>query len=359
MHWGFAMDRDEAFNVVREVRATMTALRANGPEKAPGAATRRGYTAEWKRLAGKADGDPLKAVEIAMQTTRSVSTWYRRRASIRAIALHMLDKHLTEQDRLQRALGKGDAGSPQYRDWIASVKAAQSWAGVVNALPSNCPIPKDERRRRKGKRDSLRGLPETWRTDLARRFSARYELPYLVAVCTGCRPEELAKGVRVEPLPDGTVRFTVKGAKCRDDAVTVNGKRRGIQVGQPHRTTVVALEGDLAALILPHLQNGPMDVSVRSGRAFSIAVRDAGRREWPGHHCDLSAYTIRHQYAADRKAFDDAPVAECMGHTSDKTESYYGHSRYARGGGPKVLSVDVPRAVLPAKVVARKARPGL
>jgi integrase len=60
-----------------------------------------------------------------------------------------------------------------------------------------------------------------------------------------------------------------------------------------------------------------------------------------------SAYSLRHQFAANLKAqgFDPIKIAKGLGHLSVKSQKRYGSAAQGQGGGVGLLAVDATRDV--------------
>jgi hypothetical protein len=69
----------------------------------------------------------------------------------------------------------------------------------------------EERRPRHSKRQDLRGLPDDWRERLVARMP-NYRLAALTNAVTGCRPDELVKGVQLA-INGRMLVATIQGAK--------------------------------------------------------------------------------------------------------------------------------------------------
>ncbi|XHS31287.1 hypothetical protein ACFJI1_13780 [Pseudoxanthomonas sp. UC29_72] len=146
----------------------------------------------------------------------------------------------------------------------------------------------------------------------------RVELFAAVFAVFGIRPAELARGVRLEVMPDG-LRLHVAGAKV--DAVR----------GQPQRVLSVAptrlglSKMAVGLLTLAAAQDGGR---LQASPADIVAVRRAMRKAQPG----LSPYAYRHARASDAKATQGREgVAAWLGHSNDRTQQHYGHARSGRG----------------------------
>lgn len=301
---------------------------ADLPESKISEKTAAGYRREYLRLL-TVGGKKTSGVLDAAQDTTAASTWYRRRAAIIYEIRTELTNTLKEQDRLQRIF-KTTNDPVAFETWKRLVERTVQF---VKMLPKVMAIknwpPLDERKRRETKKRSLNGLPDDWRQLLAKRLP-KYRLPFLVAAATGCRPAELVTGIALSydtDLKTGivSIKAVIKGAKVRE------------MTGQPDRSIFIALDDrpdSLAGQLQESLKNGPINVGLTDEKLFSGAVRDAARREWPKRKVDLSAYSLRHQFAGDLKAagWKDEKIAEAMGHVTTKTASYYGDRKQGRGG---------------------------
>lgn len=309
------------FETIKAERAFLASLEKGDAGKEPvSKKTLAGYGVEFKRLVAKA-GKPSAIIEEAANT-KSAATWYRRRAAILCAGKMGLSQALKEQDQMQRA-GFARDDDPRKIEWQKKVREVGRYAFLIREAQSAEPPSLDDRKKRVSKKRSLAGLPDEWRQTLAARLP-KYRLPFLVAAASGCRPDELEKGVLLS-IQDEGIRIHIQGAK-------VTGK-----AGQPDRTIKVimdGIDGSISSQIAAAINGGVDGVKIESGKLFSGAVRDAGRREWPNKKTDLSAYSLRHQFSADLKGagFSPIEIASLMGHVTTKTASYYGDSKQARGG---------------------------
>jgi integrase len=138
----------------------------------------------------------------------------------------------------------------------------------------------------------------------------------LLLAVAGMRPEEIAQGVKVQPI-EGGVQLTIKGAKID----------RGH--GQPER--IIAVNGALALLLA---QGGSRTIEAPSANAVSNAAGRLGRKVFGERRTHLvSAYSFRHQFASDLKAsgLDGVTVSAVLGHSVNDTKKQYGTSKQARG----------------------------
>lgn len=326
------------FDVIKQARELLSGRKV-ASEK-----TTRAYQVELDRLGKKAGSSNFADVIAAARDTKSSATWYRRRAAILSTFCKNTSDLLKKQDLIQREIAKKPGDSALETEWknlVGEIRIYSKFIAKTNSIP---PLPIENRKPRSTKKRSLRGLPGQWREDLAKRFSPKYRLPFLVAAATGCRPAELAEGVEIafdrdEKTGNTSIRVTIPGAKVRAES------------GQPSRIifiTIDNVDGSIATQLAAAINAGQRTVKIpTSEKLFSGAVRDAGRREWKGRRLELSAYSLRHQFAADMKNgnFSEEDIAKALGHATVKTASYYGDRKQSSGGGVKLDAVQASRKV--------------
>lgn len=181
------------------------------------------------------------------------------------------------------------------------------------------------KRKKAGKRRSIRGLPADWREKMLAAATPAHKLTIAISAATGCRPAELAKGIKIERDGEKIVAV-IKGAKVRYDQKT--GKR--ISGIIERRLELDPASGPLAAYIAKALPEGGLVAVNRwtGGDAIRRAAQKCGYKK-------VTPYSLRHQFAADRKGegMDRAESAELLGHKSNRTQQHYGHAQQAKGQG--------------------------
>lgn len=209
------------------------------------------------------------------------------------------------------------------------------------------------RAQRRSKRVALGGLPPDWRERLCQRGSTgRYADALLVAALTGCRPSELVRGIEVsrvvhEESGQSQIEIVIAGAKVKRSQ------------GQPIRCIRYA-ENDRHPLVLMlketlcQSQQLPMVVQIDHPGNFSVEVRRLAASLWPAHPQPITAYCLRHQWAADAKRVGDAgAISRGLGHLSVKTQKLYGTASQGRRGHLlRPVSVAAERPVKVAAVSA-------
>jgi integrase len=79
-------------------------------------------------------------------------------------------------------------------------------------------------------------------------------------------------------------------------------------------------------------KGGQLFVKIESAKAFSGAVRSAGRRAFPGFSQEITPYSMRHQMASDMKAADlGDEISQALGHSASDTKGSYGSFELGNG----------------------------
>jgi integrase len=221
-------------------------------------------------------------------------------------------------------------------DWLSMVEVLDSYLTLLDRIPSGFPVPQEKRQPRHSKRKDLAGLPSDWREKILMHLE-KYRLPYLAAAVTGCRPEEITRGIEFNTA-DGKLTVTIQGAKVTEKS------------GQPWRKMEWKLPRDGMVNILAtevRQAGGSLTIFLESPKNFSTNVRDTARMIWPNREKTVTPYCLRHQFAADLKASgaSDEGIAKAMGHTTTETAQSYGTARQSRGISGQPDRVEAARAV--------------
>ena len=299
------------------------------------------YGVEFERILKKANGKMFDILPIARMTT-SAATWYRRKAAIQHILKQNITGLLKHQDQLQRVKNQTPE---QKKEWEKVVRQLGKQVKLAESFKNCEELPRiPPRKKRSGQKKSLSGLPQDWREKISGRL-IKYKSAFLIAAATGCRPAELAHGVKIKTVIGGDIVITINGSKLSEFA------------GQESRTLTIAADGVDGSIASQLIALGETTVKIDDEKAFSCAIRDAGRREYKDKKTDLTAYSLRHQFASDRKAEDwpTVEISKMLGHATEKTASYYGTRNQARGGcGVKITSIEASREVKPKSVSKKK-----
>ena len=119
----------------------------------------------------------------------------------------------------------------------------------------------------------------------------------------------------------GEIRFEIDGAKVK------------AHQGQPHRLIAYGAHDPhplLEALRIRLAGRRELLVCIDSPVNFTVEIRRLARSLWPKHKHAITAYCLRHQWAADlkRHAATDS-VSQGLGHASAKTRRHYGQANQA------------------------------
>lgn len=215
-----------------------------------------------------------------------------------------------------------------------------------------------QRLRRRSKRVALGGLPPDWREQLCQRGSTgRYADALLLAALTGCRPSELERGIQVSRAVNAETEQSLI-------QIVINGVKVKISQGQPIRRLRYAEDDDHPLVLmlkeaLSQSQQTPMVVQIDHAGNFSVEVRRLAASLWPEHQHPITAYCLRHQWAADAKRVGDTgAVSRGLGHLSAKTQKLYGTASQGRRGHVlRPVSVDAERPVKDAAAPAVTSEP--
>lgn len=283
-------------------------------------ATEAQYRRAWAMLDGEHWADYAQRQGYARRSA------YRLKAAWQYGAAHQALELLKEADRAAR---EGDKEAAREARGEAAELAAEIRDGAdyerQNRLEDGREAAYQGEHPRRGKRGSLRGLPDGWQRDLVQACENRDKIPTWVMALSGARPAELARGVRVQAV-EGGVRFRVEGAKT------------GQGYGQEWREFTVRgpESASLADWVHEHFGDDPILVGVPEhgekdplGAFQKRLSRTAQRTGMAG----VSAYSLRHQVAASWKASGVAlaDMAGALGHSVDATQSMYGHPAQGRG----------------------------
>ena len=316
------------FEVVKQARswfAKQNQERTDEQTRPPSDKTVELYRREMTRLL--AHGDPWTA---AADTTKK-STFFVRRAAILHFCREVVGSGLKAQDQLQRG---GFADPAQKEAWLTQIKSLKNAPILAEKVPDKPPMHLVAKRQTK--RKGLFTLPPDWRQTLISRMP-NYEQAATISALCGCRPAELVKGVEV---------FVQAGQLV----VRIHGSKVGPASGQEWREMHWNLPSSnplaIAAGRFALKNGGHVIVKTPDAKAFSGAMREAGKRAFPGFNRTITPYSMRHQVASDLKAAElpGEQISQALGHSASDTKGSYGE--WGAGNGAMApSSVAAARAV--------------
>lgn len=333
-------DRREIYAKIKEARDALK------PQHADAATAQTKLTpnteADYLKIAGRLYGlkadksiSPPHNPEVIINKVRAVekaSTLRKYARAVRHVALVELARILKMLDQAQRN---------NRFDLVESVVMTPSFNGYIKLaqwLPENYKKDWKPKEKRKGKKVSLRGLPENWRELMAENSSGKYHIPMLITLATGCRPVELQKGVQLEVI-DGALSAVINGAKVTEHS------------GQEKRILKLP-ENAITTKLKEHVikNGGKITVQVDKPNSISTHMRSIGIKIWPNRKESITAYTARHAMAADCKASEQNEsvpdfVSQVLGHRADDTKSYYGTKSQSKSKAFAPTSVVVTTSI--------------
>lgn len=305
------MDKLAFFDSVRTMNETAKACGILEHEGSPASKdSLKTYTRIWKR-----DQEARTGLEGV-----SGRSWYVHRAALRWGLSESFRKLKTAQGQAQRR-GDFEVAEEIVRE---AQETLERWKALETAeKPQRAP------RSRSKRSDVPRDLD--WQQRVWKATEKEHRAAVAVVWATGCRPAELAKGVEIREDQDGDLVVTINGAKVSERT----------KAGQPERQVTVS-RYSIPGMLLGELVNkGPVMVSI-DRRKLERVLEKAGKMA--GLKKRLSAYTFRHQFAAEMKVNgDQEATAQALGHVSGKSSSRYGHHRQAKAGS--IVSVKASEPV--------------
>ena len=282
------------------------------------------YRREMVRLLGT--GDPWQAAA----DTQKKATFFVRRAAIMHFCRDIIERGLRAQDQIQR----GGLDDPAQKEaWVAQVMALKNALNLAEKAPAEPPV--HLVKRRQTKRVDLFKLPENWREVMISRLP-KYREAAAVSAISGCRPAELVKGIEVSAT-DGMLKIRILGAKVSQNS---GQEWRELSFGLPSANPLAVILGRIALE-----KGGQTVVKIDDAKAFSGAVREAGKRAFPQFGRTVTPYSFRHQVASDLKAAElGDQISAALGHLVSDTRGSYGE--WGAGNGSMAPSaITAARAI--------------
>jgi hypothetical protein len=281
----------------------------------------------------------------AVQATHSPRTFHKRLAALRFYCRRLVREHLDVRSAAQ------DLDWHRLADVLPRLHEQLCTLVTLNEQGMTQP-----RRKRRSKRQALKGLPPTWREDLFERgATGKYADALLASALTGARPGEVVKGITAwlqhdDALGLETLCLYVQGIKVK------------AQQGQRYHFMAYAAEDThplVAALVkrLSPLPDRKLHIDVAKAGNFTAEVQRLARALWPKHGHAITATCFRHQWSADVKSAGDADAASRgLGHSSAKTRKYYGTAHQARGKQPlRPVRIEADRPLTAPQTCLRPA----
>lgn len=311
--------------------------------------TRLDYEAKASRLAAPG-GYPFHAVTPATRKLYKAAGLWVLRKKVRAI--------LREAKRAKKGVTGKELFAVRQAMWAAKLAEARPLldqidtlsavdcnqvSGIDRAQPSH---------KQKPATDADLGKFHGWAAE-----HSSFAEAFMVAEFSGCRGEELGKGIRIEAAKiDGVpvLRFHIESAKC--DGIKKGLDIRCVEVPFP---ALAADDVKRRWMILAkkaserrsgHVVTIEATEKTSAGDRFSDACRTASR----GSGVKVAAYSFRQRFSAQVKASSagtpDAAVnvALALGHQTTETQQHYARAHRGKGGispvsirGVNVMGVQI------------------
>ena len=305
------------------------------------------YRREYDHLLHAADHLNMSMVE-ALTRGGSFSLFLLRRNAVRHFERLRLQSALEQIDAWQSAGGL----PPQRDDLLRGVAQSVQWllACKHQIISDHHPRPGPSRR--------LRHLPADWQETLLARAAPALRPALRIMTLTGCRPEELRRGVRVRiPLadPQTLLELVIQNAKNGSPDRPATRTYR-FSRGSEHVDALIAELGHLPAWPKSDLFD-PNDVAYYAA-GVSQRIEDLVMQIWPARKHRPHAYSYRYAFRLKLKSlgFLDTEIAEALGHSSTSTQTVYGRG-YAHGPAPDrgfTFTTSIPVQADPRRVRNRE-----
>ena len=304
-------------------------------------ATQSEYIRMFKRLKNK--GQSVDDLLEAAKNTTSKNTWYKRRAAIRFCsfaAINALMNKIVKNINHQKPLG-------------SEMIDIQFYIDLLQNLPDTCPIV--FKAKRNSKKETIKPLPDAWREQVIAEVNKKYRLEVLLLAATGCRPEEIAKGIDAM-VTDKKLILRIQTAKVKDGKIVTSKEKKLVPylAGQEIRELIFNINSgnifmkDLFKIFQenynknnqPELNSyfraNPNNIDKKT---LASAITRAGKRcKFEGLEQNITPYCFRHQLAVDLKSLgvNGDIIAMMLGHAVDTTKGQYGFIKRSKDAQSKV-----------------------
>ena len=180
-----------------------------------------------------------------------------------------------------------------------------------------------------------------WQSELITELPVQHKLSAAVLILTGCRPSELEKGVIVEARKNELL-FTIAGSKITN----VSGQKKRRLTFDPTQNKIAA-ELYEAVSLGTKAQRTKIDLGVGQRAFYEAHVRAAVRAFGDKIGKRLSPYIHRQAFSADLKAdgYSREEIALALGHSTDRTQSFYGMAQQSSGNSRGLTKVQASRKI--------------
>ena len=308
--------------------------------------TARNYRAKADRILLELQGTDMTVQQILARYAPVSRSFYAMRAALVWHCKQECQRLLSDQDVLQRREGR----SAEWLKVVGMLEHSLKITQMVENVRAEdmLEITGEQKKAKHSKRKDLPRMPRDWKERMLQRGarSPRYGLPTLVIAATGCRPEELVKGVDLR-FDGSCVVVKLHGAKVSEHS---GQEWRQFKL-QPGVLPIGLVEQIKAA--------GNLTVSIKSTDAFRTHLTRLSAELFPGKPA-VTGYSFRHSLAEDLReaGWDAEELAAVLGQTVSETQAQYGRKRRAGSRTPEVAGID-RKSIETARPVRPLDRSGL
>jgi len=192
----------------------------------------------------------------------------------------------------------------------------------------------------KSKKALTRKLPIGWRDKIFQTAfdkQSKHMLAIAIMICSGCRPKELQNGINLKLDPEtAEIHILITCAKKQGHKVEV--RRFTI------KNNSQAFNYLLSQLLFHEGQMLLRDINYK---AVSSEVGRLSEKVIDPKTAKISPYSFRHCFSGDLHAekLSREEIAQALGHKTDKTQSYYSHSKKHSTTGFNICNIDSTETV--------------
>lgn len=290
--------------------------------------TARNYRAKADLILRELQGKDITVQQILARYAPVSRSFYAMRAALVWHCKQECHSLLSDQDVLQHREGRSVEWLKVVGMLEHSLKIIQMVEGI--RAEDMLAITGEQKQAKHSKRKDLPKMPKDWKERMLRRGaqSPRYGLPTLVSAVTGCRPEELVKGVDLQFDGNGIVA-KILGAKVSEYS------------GQEWRQFKLQPGVLLPELVEQIKAAGTLTVSIESTDAFRTHLTRLSAELFPGKPA-VTGYSFRHSLAEDLReaGWTAEELAGVLGQAVSETQMFYGRRRRSGTREPQAITID-------------------
>ncbi|MDO9125780.1 MAG: hypothetical protein Q7U42_02860, partial [Parvibaculum sp.] len=332
------ISKQQAFEVIKTARNIAHKIDLNLLDNIS-EKTKEDYTHCFERFLYKSTSKEIntraKEILLLATDTKYKNTWFKRRASLVYYCRKRLLEFLKEQDKLQKAINDklidGKDKIKLENDWLKLVLKSQLFIKILIIIPIECPIAENELKKRTSKRQDMKNLAEDWRDQVIDEAIDKWLLPILALSVTGCRNEELLKGVKFE-VKNNKLSCKINSAKVKDGQITIKSKNDSGQeiksivkyhAGQEVREMIFDLGKYKMVDMLAKAVGSSLKITINNKSSLTSVVRAISKKLWPERQKSITSYCFRHALGSDMKAskMSDDKISIALGHAVSATKS--------------------------------------